>query len=169
VTVLSVAAFHLGYEKGEIMFVQGNNGQVEFDGNSLLITRKGLSAFLSQGMKGEKRIPVGNVTSVQFKSANMLTNGFIQFATASSESRGGMFDATKDENSVMFAKNMQADFEKLRTAVEDAMEAHSKAKGGQVAAESPLDALKKLKELLDLGVITQAEFDAKKENIMGKF
>ena len=150
------------------MFVKGLNGQVEFDGNSLLITRKGGMAFISQGIKGEKKIPIGNVTSVQFKSANMLTNGYIQFATSSSESRGGILDATKDENSIMFTKNMQAEFETLRSAVEDAIEAHSSARGGQATAESPLDALKKLKELLDLGVITQAEFDAKKENLMGK-
>ena len=150
------------------MFVKGYNGQVDFDGKTLLITRKGGMAFISQGLKGEKKIPVGNVTSVQFKSANMLTNGYIQFATASSESRGGILDATKDENSIMFTKAMQPEFEALRSAVEEAIEQHSAGRGAHIVAESPLDALKKLKELLDLGVIDQAEFDLKKTNLMGK-
>lgn len=35
------------------------------------------------------------------------------------------------------------------------------------AAVSPLDELKKLKELLDMGIVTQEEFDAKKKQILG--
>ena len=37
-----------------------------------------------------------------------------------------------------------------------------------LTSESPLDVIKKLKELLDLGAITQEEFDSKKEKIMGE-
>ena len=36
------------------------------------------------------------------------------------------------------------------------------------AAEDPITALKKLKEMLDLELITQADFDAKKADIMGR-
>jgi len=38
----------------------------------------------------------------------------------------------------------------------------------QVAADDPVAKLKKLKEMLDLGLIAQAEFDAKKAEIMSK-
>ena len=34
--------------------------------------------------------------------------------------------------------------------------------------ESPMDKLKKLKELLDLGALTQEEFDEKKKELMNK-
>jgi hypothetical protein len=37
-----------------------------------------------------------------------------------------------------------------------------------ISNESPLDALKKLKELLDLGVISEAEFEEKRLILMGK-
>ncbi|MBO5223231.1 MAG: SHOCT domain-containing protein [Clostridia bacterium] len=37
----------------------------------------------------------------------------------------------------------------------------------QVAALSPAEELKKFKELLDMGVITQEEFDAKKKALLG--
>lgn len=150
------------------MFVKGYNGQIDFDGKTILITRKGGLAFLSQGLKGDKKIPIGNVTSVQFKNANLLTNGYIQFATAASESRGGLFDATKDENTIIFTKNMQPEFEELRSAIEQAVENHSAASVSGGVSESPLDALKKLKELLDLGVIDQQEFESKKQTLMGK-
>ena len=36
-----------------------------------------------------------------------------------------------------------------------------------VAALSPAEELKKFKELLDMGVITQEEFDAKKKALLG--
>lgn len=36
-----------------------------------------------------------------------------------------------------------------------------------VAAASPADELKKFKELLDMGVVSQEEFDAKKKQILG--
>ena len=45
---------------------------------------------------------------------------------------------------------------------------HSKSKQAQgTTAISPAEELKKFKELLDMGVITQAEFDAKKKQLLG--
>ena len=38
---------------------------------------------------------------------------------------------------------------------------------GTSASSLPVEELKKLKELLDIGVITQAEFDAKKKKLLG--
>lgn len=37
----------------------------------------------------------------------------------------------------------------------------------QMNIEQQIDAVKKLKELLDIGVLTQQEFDAKKKDILG--
>jgi len=45
-------------------------------------------------------------------------------------------------------------------------------KSGRVAADqsnSPYDELKKLKELLDKGILTQEEFDAKKKEILSRY
>jgi hypothetical protein len=36
-----------------------------------------------------------------------------------------------------------------------------------VPASSPIDDIKKYKELLDIGIITQEEFDAKKKQLLG--
>jgi hypothetical protein len=44
-----------------------------------------------------------------------MTAGFIQFTfSGGDESKKGLFDATKDENTVMFQSKDQADFEKIR-------------------------------------------------------
>ena len=37
-----------------------------------------------------------------------------------------------------------------------------------VAAEDPMEKLTKLKSMLDMGILTQAEFDAKKADILSK-
>ena len=37
----------------------------------------------------------------------------------------------------------------------------------QKSAEKPIESITKLKELLDMGVITQEEFDAKKKQLLG--
>ncbi len=59
----------------------GHNGQVQFDGQYVTIARKGFLARATVG-KGEKRIPLTAITSVQWKPAGALVNGFIQFETA---------------------------------------------------------------------------------------
>jgi hypothetical protein len=150
------------------MFVKGHNGQIEFDGTSVKIMRKGAMALLSQGLKGEKSIPVGAIVSVQFKDASMLTNGFIQFATGAGESKGGLFSAGDDENSVIFTTSHKKEFAELRAAVEKAMNEGRQNNGTAAKADSPLDGIKKLKELLDLGAISQEEFESEKSKLMGQ-
>ena len=72
--------------------------------NLLVIRRKGLGSFLTQGLKGEKRISYSSIRSVQFKEAG-FTTGYIQFGIAGGiENRGGVWDATTDENTVLFTK-----------------------------------------------------------------
>jgi uncharacterized membrane protein len=43
-----------------------------------------------------------------------------------------------------------------------------RAQDSRVESGDPLDQLEKLKEFLDAGVITQAEFDEKKQKMLGK-
>lgn len=95
--------------------VTGVNGQIEINDNLIHITRKGFKAFMCHGFDGTKTIFISKLSAVQFKEAGNMTNGFIQFVMSGShESKGGLFDATKDENTVMFDKKQQSDFEKVR-------------------------------------------------------
>ncbi|WP_420805077.1 SHOCT domain-containing protein [Lacticaseibacillus nasuensis] len=122
---------------------------------------------LNQGLKGDKTIPYSSITAVQLKKPG-LTNGYIQFSVmGGNESRGGVFSATQDENTVMFAgKKTLDDMIELQQIVEEKIkEAHQPY--GVVKQTSDLDELKKLKDLLDAGAVTQEEFDAKKKQILG--
>lgn len=101
--------------------VKGVNGTVLFDGAMVIIRRSGAMARMTIG-KGEKRIPLRSISAVQFKPAG-LVRGFIQFTIPGGNERRSSFgsqstDAARDENSVLFGKTQQAEFERLRDAIE---------------------------------------------------
>ena len=147
------------------MLAKGTNGQIEFDGDRIKIIRKGLIALGTQGIKGDKVIPVSNIISVQFKIPGKLFNGYIQFATASGENSKSMMSATSDENSVFFEKKQLESFETIRNAVEAAITSQSSAQGSTNFL-STADEILKLKQLLDQGILTEEEFKQAKKNLL---
>lgn len=101
---------------------KGHTGIVGFDGTFVTISRTGLLARAAVG-QGEKRIPIRQVTAVQWKPASRLYHGFIQFTLPGGNeirSRSGKqtFDATHDENSVVFTRKQQESFQAVRDAIE---------------------------------------------------
>jgi hypothetical protein len=147
------------------MEVSGVNGQIVVDENWVTIKRKGAMAMLTQGIKGDKRIPITNIISVQFKNANSLVNGYIQFATASGEGANGISQATADENTVMFKKNQMPEFEKLRDHLEDLI-ANRMNGGGKTGSVDIADELAKLAKLRDQGILSDEEFSKMKAKLL---
>jgi hypothetical protein len=150
------------------MQIKGHNGTVSFDGASVTIDRIGFLARTTIG-KGSKRIPISQLTAVQFKPAGAMTNGFIQFTLSGGIERRSKFgsqtrDAVEDENSVIFTRRQQPGFEALRAAVEAAMVAPTRNGTGQPDA---VDQLRRLAELRDAGVISASEFDTAKGRLLG--
>lgn len=100
------------------MEVKGINGQLTIYENRIEITRKGFLSFVSHGFDGTKAIFLSKITAIQYKEAGAVTNGFIQFVfSGSDESKKGLFDATKDENTIMFNKEQQIEFEKIKNSL----------------------------------------------------
>src|SRR3970040_1531201 len=63
-----------------------------------------------------------------------LANGYIQFAfQGGAEAKGGLFQATQDENSVMFTKSQQPQFDAIRNEVQRLM---SMSSGGTTASSA---------------------------------
>lgn len=150
------------------MQVKGHNGTVSFYGTFVTITRKGFLARATVG-KGEKRIPVGQITAVQFKPAGIVTNGFIQFTIGGGIERRSKFgsqtrDAVEDENSVVFHKAQQPAFEQLRSAIEASIAAPVRNGAPQPDA---VDQLRRLAELRDAGLVSPEEFAATKTRLLG--
>ncbi|MEE4598236.1 DUF4429 domain-containing protein [Streptomyces sp. DSM 41524] len=150
--------------------VDGYGGQIQFDGLYVTITRKGFLARATRG-KGEKRLHISQITAVQWKPAGWAVNGYIQFTIPGGNevrSRAGRqtTDAAKDENSVVFTKGQQPEFEKLRAAIDEAIaQQHApQALAGQVSAA---EEVARLAQLRDQGVITEEDFQGAKRRLLG--
>lgn len=99
----------------EILEAKGTNGQIRIEGNLIHITRKGLVAFAQHGLDGTKTIFISKLSGIQFLDCSKTNFGYIQFIfSGSEESKKGLFNATKDENSIMFDKKTETDFIKIR-------------------------------------------------------
>lgn len=148
--------------------LKGANGQLYVYENKIEITRKGVWAFAHQGLKGTKTIPISAIKTIQVKKTG-LTQGYIQFGVLGGvENRGGLQAANYDENTVTFgnAKDNKTATQ-IKEYIENLMYNNSKTKSNIVQATSDADELLKFKKLLDDGVITQEEFDAKKKQLLG--
>jgi len=151
---------------------KGHNGTVVFDGDFVTITRKGFLARATIG-KGEKRIPVASLTAIQWKPAGAMVNGFIQFTLGGGNESRSKFgrqtsDAVNDENSVVFIRKQMPAFQALREQIEDGIAQRGRPSAPAAAVASPLEQLKQLGELHDAGVVTDAEFAAKKTSILAR-
>lgn len=153
-----------------LYFVKGVNGQLEVFEDKVVITRKGAMSFSTHGLAGGKTIPMSAIQSVQFKPGGAMTNGFIQFAVMGGrESQGGLLAATRDENTVVLRMGEQTvKGEEIRDYVEKRILELAKPQAAVIMQQtSAADEIIKFKNLLDMGVITQEEFDAKKKQLLG--
>lgn len=146
------------------MRVEGSNGSVEYLGDRIVIRRKGLANVLTQGAQGDKTFPLSRITAVQFRRAGSMMAGLIQFTIQGGrEFRGGMLEATKDENAVMFTRDQEPAFARLREQVESAIMAGTTP---APSVRSEIDDLAKLAELHEKGYLTTNEFEARKQTIL---
>lgn len=134
--------------------------------SSITIRRKGMLNFINQGLKGEKAIPLSSIRAIQIKKPG-LTSGYIQFSiTGGNESKGGVFEATADENTVMFVgKNSLKEMQELKTYIESKITALHVPQSAKASLSGP-EEIKRYKELLDQGILTREEFEKKKNQIL---
>ncbi len=152
---------------GGVEVFMGHGGSIELSDASITIRRKGVLSFMTQGLKGDKEIPISLLTAVQYKSAGTFTNGYIQFSfQGGSEAKGGVFQAAADENTVLFTKAQQPAFDSLRVKLQSRI-GRSAAPAAPGGSGSYLDDLERLAALRSSGILTEEEFQAKKKQILG--
>ncbi|MFT9076567.1 DUF4429 domain-containing protein [Ethanoligenens sp.] len=150
-----------------ILTLKGVAGQLELHENKVVIKRKGALAKMTHGFSGDKEIMIRNITGVQLKLGGFALNGFIQFTIpGGNESRKGISSATQDENTVMFHKDQNKIAQAIKEKIEEIQESQNRPQSA--SASSPSDEIRKLKGLLDDGIITQDEFDSKKNSLLSK-
>jgi Short C-terminal domain len=149
---------------------RGRNGQLTVTPTKIIISRKGVSGFMLHGHKGEKEIDLHQISAVQFKKNGLATVGYIQFSfMGGGETKQGIRDAAKDENSILFKKSQEADFirakellDQYRAALREPVPAPPTTASASVA-----DELEKLATLRDKGVLDDEEFAAQKRKLLG--
>ena len=142
-----------------------------FENKCVIKTRPTLGSFLASNMTdGEKTIYYKDCVGVQFKKAG-FSIGYLQFETSSGMMNNKnsnffgensfTFDTTKISNEKM---EEVANFVKKKI---DEIKTQGDKPTTVVHTSSPAEELRKFKELLDLGIITQEEFDTKKKQLLG--
>lgn len=145
----------------------GSNGQIDLYNDKLIIKRAGFIAVLSHGFtKGDKTIYLNQITGIQFKEAGLLV-GYIQFTLPGGiESRRGIMDAAKDENTVTFEAFRNDDARKLKERIEELVQKMRRSTS-QAVHISSADEIRKFKQLHDEGIISKDEFEKKKKELLG--
>ena len=93
-----------------ILKTSGKDYEVTLYENRIEYKRKGLSGLLMHGADGTKIISLKAITGIQF-----LKNVYIQFIfQGSQESKKGFWAANFDENTIIFDKKYNDDFEKIK-------------------------------------------------------
>lgn len=132
----------------------------------IVISHSGVANFFAMGIKGDKTVYYNDLTAVEFKKAGW-TSGRIQFSLLGGrESVGGFLDSLSDENTITISPKENEIAEKMVAYIQNKIKESRQAKSGP-AAISAADEVLKYKNLLDMGVITQEEFDAKKTQLLG--
>jgi hypothetical protein len=150
---------------------RGLAGQIHFDGQFITIERRGFFPWLFHGSSGTKSIPIKAVTAVQHRRCG-LYKGYLQLSIqGEQESHGGRSSVAqnldRDENTIVFYyvanRAFDAMAETLRTAVAD-------AQSGRVAptAGEAMKQIEDLGKLRDSGFITEADFERKKNDLLGR-
>lgn len=145
-----------------------NKAIIKVTNNALSITRKGVMSGLTHGLKGEKSIPLKNITAVQLKKPG-FNNGYIQFGLlGGNESKGGILDAAQDENTIMFTRKYYPEMVELKEIIESYIfsETTNTTIVNAPVEKTSVEQVKELKELLDMDIITQEEFDRKKNELL---
>ena len=136
-----------------------------YDDRVVLRQIQNMRAFFSNNMyNGDKTIYYSSMTAVQHKTCDNFLLGYIQFET----SVGSAGNNYNSENSWTFNSNMNdKSHEVVRYVQRRINEVKNPTPVIQTTVVSAADEILKFKQLLDAGIITQEEFDAKKKQLLG--
>ncbi len=131
------------------------------------ITKKDTTSFFNT--MTSKTIPISSITSVQLKPPGKIIGGFIAFSIPGGNERQGSstFNAVTDENAFVIFEDSYPAACKAKKYIDDAIANRKTGSTSVVNQLSPAEEIKRFKELLDLGIITQEEFEAKKKQLLG--
>lgn len=141
--------------------------RIIINNDSITISRSGLMAKMKYGHTGERTFMIEQISAVELKEAGLIM-GHIQFIMAGTVAKKQPLFASQkdraDDNTVMFSnKNLNSVAREIKEYIENYK---SNASSNNANVQSAAAQVKELKELLDMGAISQEEFDKKKKELL---
>jgi len=147
----------------------GHRGSVTFDGRFVMVRH---TAF-APGGRAEKQFAIPQISGVELKKTAGLRHGTFTVVVAGAVAPRAAFTARRfDPLTVEFTRRQMADFERMRDVVLHAVHQHHATPPPMMYAPPPqtrslVDELTRLAALRNQGVISPAEFEAAKRQILG--
>lgn len=124
------------------------HGIMELANNEIIIHKK---SFWRGKERGTKHIRYDKITSIDYDKAKFLSPAAIQIYLSSVE-----YSFTSHDN------RLESFYEKIRKKFDEVQNQETNTESNL----SPLDELKKLNELREIGVVTEEEFELKKKELL---
>ncbi len=160
-----------------LMSLKATNGTIVVYEDRVVIERKGLFSLASQGIKGDRTFFYCDLSGVEYKKPSIMANGYMKFITSGTkdiDAKVGMFGSSRqsaeDPNTVLlraFDKKVPIESEKIYNFLMKKISDIKKANINSHTAISSADEILKFKNLLDNGIISEEEFEAKKKQLLG--
>ena len=118
-------------------------------------------------LKGENRIPFSSIASLQYRKSNKLSaTGMLRFTITGNSSPVA---SLADDNTIMFSYKENELFEKMRDFIQSQIQIISSPSAEKTSSTpdfDPVAEIRRYKELMDEGIITSEEFEAKKQQLL---
>jgi hypothetical protein len=151
---------------GVVFNISGDRSNLEVHEDKVVIKPKGLMSAVT--IKSEKSLPFSSIGAINLKEPGFIVQGILEFGSGGENTNfAGKLVAHAFDNTFVFGKGVAGDVLKAKNYIENRIqELRSSNSNVQIQQLSPADELRKFKQLLDDGIITQSEFDEKKKQFL---
>lgn len=143
--------------------LEGNYASLELFEDRAILYRSRMGRMATGG-PNEKTMIYSKLSGVELKKPSFILAGYLQFSGSGLKASNGTLDAAKNENTIMF-RNEYEKWEEAAKFINDKI-SNGSSNHNTVQQLSPADEILKYKNLLDLGVISEEEFQAKKKELL---
>lgn len=138
--------------------------------DSAVIFQRGKNdLMIHKMMRGETKVFYDQIIEIKFKEPSFGSKGYLQLSTPRTSMLGAARTVDQPQNAIKFKKDKLAEACEIKAFVETKLAESKKASTSTyvVPTKSPAQQVKELKELLDMDIITQEEFDKKRNELLG--
>lgn len=138
---------------------------VEIDDRKITITKGGVLNNITL-KTSEKSFDITQVSTIQIKKNGLMMPGYLQFGLIGSiDSTHGIKNYTNENTLVIYNSNQFDSAQTIKRYIEQNKEKYLSI-GNTVIAKSTAEQIREFKMLCDEGVITQDEFNRKKDQLI---